>query len=210
MNAEEKLKKHEVELADLHVQYKKLGERIQRKAKDIEKLQLEINKDNLKDPVWLIQNPTMPGVHEAINELFERDYGGIYNGPHPSGYLQDDDYRPIQKNFEFWFKDYGAETKYDERKRNCEHFLENYLHILNPVMEISCRYGDRFPEMKVVPFQFRSEDYGLDYLGYNPEDGCWYHFTMVYRRTDIERRFSNFSDAFHFAYRLSNSNSDDD
>lgn len=207
MTVVEKLAKVDAELEALSAEYKKLGEKIQRKRKVQEKLLLELNHDNLKDPAWLFRNPTMPGVYEATQKLIKDQYGE-YTGPHPQGYIHDGNYKPIQANFNFWLKNYGSKTR-EVYKKNCEHFLENYLHIFDPVMEISGRYGQKFPEMKVVPFQFESEEHGLNYLGYNPEDKKWYHFTMRYGITDIVQVFKDWDAAFNYAYDYSNNETDD-
>jgi hypothetical protein len=203
MNVAEKLDKVNNELDALRAEYKKLGDRIGRKVKEQEKLLITLNEDNLKDPVWLLRNPTMPGVYEATNQLWQDLYGGEYNGPHISGYHHDGKYNPIQANVEFWLKNYGS-TPRETFKKNCEHFIENFLPVLEPVMETGSRWDNKFPEIKVVPFQIRSEETGLDYLGYCPEDQKWYHFTMVYGRVNTERVFANWDAAFDFAYEMSN------
>lgn len=209
MDTAEKLNKVECELEELRAEYKKLGNKIQRKAKEQEKLLLVLNEDNLKDPIWLLKNPTMPGVHAASKKLLDDLYGGEYNGPHFSGYCHDGKYNPIQTNVEFWLKNYGKTTR-EEFKANCEHFIENFMPSLEAVMEVGCRWDDKFPDMKVIPFQFRSEDSGLDYLGYNPDDQKWYHFTLVYGNTNIERVFESWDDAFDFAFGLANKTEEND
>jgi hypothetical protein len=208
MDAAEKLVKCDVELATLRAQYKKIGDKITKKSKVKEQLLLEINADNLKDPQWLLLNPTLPGAHEATQELVKTLYGGEYNGPHPSGYIHDGKYGPIQKNFDFWLRNYSDDSKHDLVKRNCEHFVETFLPMLSAHTEISSRWDKKFPEMKVVAFQFRSEESGLDYLGYNPENQRWYHFTMRYGSADTQREFQTFAEAFDFAYTLANTESD--
>jgi hypothetical protein len=213
MSIEEKLDKVNVELDALRSEYKKVGDRITRKVKQQEKLLLELNKNNLDDPEWLILNPTLPGAHEGMLRLFKKHYGGEYNGPHPSGYIHDGNYKPVQKNFNFWLNTYGKHDRRNELKQNCDHFLQNFLQYLKPVIEIGSRWDNRFPQVKVVPFQFCSEDSGLDCLGYEPTEGVWYHYTLVYGRADTQRRFDNWDAAFEFAYAMSNQSSreeDDD
>lgn len=204
VNIAEQLAKIDEEVATLRDEQKNIIDQIVKKNELKEKLLLELNSKNLKDPAWLFRNPTMPGVHEAVKKLFEEQYGGVYNGPHPSGYVHDDEYRPIQQNIEFWLHSYSKDPNRDQIKKNCDHFLENYLHIFDAVHEISSRWNKQFPEVSVVPFQFRSQDSGLDYLGYCPADSRWYHYTMVYGRVNTERVFDNWNDAFDFAYALAN------
>lgn len=210
MDAAAKLAKCDAELTALRDQYKKIGDQITKKSKVKERLLLEINADNLKDAQWLMLNPTMPGAHEATLELVKSLYGGEYNGPHPSGYIHDGKYNPIQKNFDFWLKNYGDDSKRALVQKNCEHFVETFLPMLGAHVEISSRWNDKFPKMKVVAFQFRSEDSGLDYLAYNPDNRLWYHFTMRYGSVDTQREFQTFAEAFDFAYTLDSTESDYD
>ena len=196
------------EIEDIRKKIKVLQKQLEAKCKRRDMLLLELNKDNLKDPAWLFKNPTMPGVHEAIEELIDKHYGGKYNGPNPSGYIHDDKYKPLQQNFDFWLKSYDKPVK-DERKKNCDHFIENFLPLLDAVSEVEGRWSNEFPTMKVVPFQFRSESSGLDYLGYNPEDKSWYHYTMRYGSADVDRKFKSWDEAFDFAYELANHEEDD-
>lgn len=210
LTVEQKLEKVNVELEELRKEYERIGKQIEVKYKLQEKLLLVINEDNLKDPAWLIRNPTMPGAHEATKALVEKHYGGEYNGPNPSGYHHDGKYKPIQKNFDFSLRDYSKTGKREVFYKNCLHFIENFLPMLDPVMEIESRYNDKFQEMKVVPFNFRSESSGLDYLGYEPVEKVWYHFTQCYSRTDVERKFKSFDEAFDFAFKLVNTEEDDD
>jgi hypothetical protein len=209
MNVAEKLDKVNSELDALRAEYKKLGEKINRKAKEQEKLLITLNTDNLKDPVWLLRNPTMPGVYEAINQLIKSLYGGEFNGPHPSGYIHDD-YKPVQTNFNFWLRSYNKEITKETLKANCTHFVENFLHILDAVVEIESRWDNSFPKVQVVPFNVRSEESGLDFLGYCPADGRWYHYSQVYGRTNTKRVFDSWNDAFDFAYALASVDCDYD
>jgi hypothetical protein len=204
MNTVEQLAKVVTELDELRAEYKKLGDKIRRKAEQQEKLLLEINADNLKDPAWLLRNPTMPGAHEDTVKLIESLYGGKYNGPHPSGYIHDDEYKPIQKNFNFWLKDYSKEGNREMFRKNCEHFIQNFMPLLDAVHEISSLWNDKFPKVKVVPFQFHSEETGLDYLGYCPADTRWYYYTVVHGRMNTERVFNSWHAAFDFAYAIAN------
>jgi hypothetical protein len=210
LTVEQKLEKVNVELEELRKQYQLISDQIQIKCKLQEKLLLVINEDNLKDPAWLIKNPTMPGAHEATKELVEKHYGGEYNGPHPSGYHHDGKYNPIQKNFDFSLRDYSKTGNREVFYKNCLHFIENFLSLLEPVMQIESRWNNKFPEMKVVPFNFRSEPSGLDYLGYEPVEKVWYHYVLRYGNTDVERKFKSFDEAFDFAFKLVNTEEDDD
>jgi hypothetical protein len=203
MNVAEKLNKVNAEIDALRAEYKKLGDKIGRKVKEQEKLMLVLNADNLKDYVWLLRNPTMPGVYEATKKMLTDLYGGEYNGPHIMGYHHDGKYNPIQACVDFTMRTYGS-TPREKIKENCEHFIQNFLTALEPVMTTSTRWSDKFPEIKVVPFQFRSEEGGLDYLGYCPADQKWYHFTLTYGRTNTERVFENWDAAFDFAYEMAN------
>lgn len=203
MNIEDKVAKSELELEALRSEYKKLGDKLSRKIKSHDKLLLELNKDNLKDIAWLVKNPEKPGSYEAIKSFIIDFYGSEYNGPFPQGYHHDGDYVPIQKAFDFSLNTYGKDKK-EEYRKNCKHFIETFLPHLDPVLDVESRYNDKFPEMKVVPFKFRSESSGLDYLGYDPESGKWYHFTMCYSMVDVKREFKDFDEAFDFAYKLSN------
>lgn len=200
---QEKLNSCLQEIETLQLEIEKTRLVLERKCKFRDKLLLQINSENLKNPEWVFRNPTLPGAHEATNDLMNDLYGGPYNGPHPSGYHHDGDYNPIQKNFDFCLSDHTGDNK-ETLKKNCTHFVENFLKFLDPVVTVCSQWDDRFPEMKVVPFQFRSESSGLDYLGYNPADGNWYHFTLVYGISDIKQIFYTFDDAFEFAYQLAN------
>jgi hypothetical protein len=210
MNTAEKLNAIQNGLDSLVFDRKTLDKKIATYAKKRDQLLLELNKENLKDPAWLFKNPTMPGADEATENLVKELYGGTFNGPHPSGYIHDEKYKPVQKNFDFWLKVYSKEDKRDLLKKNCDHFVENFLTLLEPVMEIESRWNKKFEPMKVVPFQFRSEESGLDYLGYEPVEGTWYHFTLRYGNTDIERKFKNWDEAYEFAFRLTNTDEDDE
>jgi hypothetical protein len=210
MNVAEKLNKVNNELDALRAEYKKLGDKIGRKVKEQEKLMLVLNADNLKDHVWLLRNPTMPGVYEATKELWKDLYGGNYIGPHIMGYHHDDKYNPIQASVHFCLETYSNSDTREKVKENCEHFIQNFLSSLDPVIETASRYSNKFPKIKVVPFQFCSEERGLDYLGYCPADQKWYHFTMRYGCTNTERVFENWDAAFNFAYEMSNRKYKDD
>lgn len=93
-------------------------------------------------------------------------------------------------------------------KKNCDHFVENFLPVPEPYLDISSRWGDKFPEVKVVGLQFKSDEGGLDYLGYDPEAGDWYHFTIVYGNTNIERKFGSWDEAFEFVFDEANKEED--
>lgn len=196
---EDKILDLQISIEEDREQVDKIHKAIQRKNRRLEKMLLEFNKDNMNDPQWLFKNPSQPGVHEATNSLFEELYGGRYNGFTPSGHHADDDYVPIQKSFDLTLQ-YGER---EELKKNCDHFVENFLPMLDPIMETYSRWDDKFDEVKVVPFQFRAESSGLDYLGYDPKADEWFYFTLVYGRVDTKRKFNNWDEAFDFAYELS-------
>lgn len=193
----ENIKKTEEEIKELRLEDEKLRKKIQRKVKALEKLKIEFNKDNFKSMEWLIQNPTEPGQYEALREMFNNLYGGEYNGIHPSGYIHDGEYKQIQQNFNIIYGEYDYHDHVQDRK-NIEHFMENYLGFLKPVMEVESLWDDKYPAVNVVPFQFSSKSSGLDYIGYEPEGKKWYHFTMVYSRVDVKRDFDSLEEALDF------------
>jgi hypothetical protein len=152
----------------------------------------------------------MPGAYDAIRKMIVELYGSEYNGINPSGYVHNGDYKPIQKSFDLSLDTYGKPKKKELFKKNCDHFVENFLPVLEPYLDISSRWDDKFPEVKVVGLQFKSDNGGLDYLGYDPETGDWYHFTMVYGNTDIKRKFGFWDEAFEFAFNEANNEADCD
>ena len=199
-NIEEKAAKCEAELQELRKQSEKINRQFSAKNKHYKKLLLELNKDNLKEIAWLVKNPESPGVYEALNEMFEQFYGGTYNGPHPAGYYHDDNYKPIQKNFEFMIDSDGRKDRKEEFRKNIDHFLKTFLHHLDPVVEVECRFGNKLPPMKVIPFSFLSESSGIHYLGYEPQKGEWFYIELVYGTYDVLKKFKDFDEAFEFAY----------
>jgi hypothetical protein len=204
MNISEQISTIEAELESLRKKYKKMGSVITNKVKKHDKLLTELNKDNLDNPEWLIRNPAMPGAYDGLKRMINRLYGGEFNGPHYEGYIYDDNYVPIQVNFSFWLKDYDKEISQDLLKKNCDHFVENILPFLSAVTSISSRYSEKFTKMKVVPIRFNSEDTGLDYLGYEPIEGSWYHFSQRWGKTNTETKFKDWDEAFNFAYNYTN------
>jgi hypothetical protein len=208
----EKIAKLRTEIADIRKQYESLGKQIVLKSKQLENMLIKLNKDRFTDIAWLMQNPNMPGAHEATKDMIVGLYGTEYNGPQPSGYIRIDEKNVVcQKNFEFCFTQYGKETNHREMvKKNCDHFIETFLPHLAPVMEADGGGQETFPDIKVVPFNFQSESHGLDYLGYEPTEGVWYYFTMVYRRTEIVKKFKSWDEAFDFAYAMVNESSETD
>lgn len=194
---------------DVELEVLELDEKISHKNDLIVKLRAElaemrdrrdslkkiINQDNFKSMKWLIENPTEPGQYEAMQKLVNNLYGGEYNGVHPSGYTHDGEYNPIQQDFQLSYGEYGDHAR---DRNNIEHFMKNYLEYLKPVVDIHSRWNDKFPEMKVVPFQFSSKTSGLDYLGFNPDDKKWYHFNMVYGRVDTKEVFESLDQALDF------------
>lgn len=197
---EEKIKIAKLELRHSRARQDSLQEFILEKEERLNSLLAELNVNNMENPAWLFLNPDMPGVTEKIQEYFNQQYGGLHNGVCPISTFLDSDGNPIQKNFEIVIPVYRKIEKKDEIYKNCVHFMENFLGILKPVMGISSQWNDEFADMHVVPFLFSSKDRGLNYLGYNPEDSKWYHFTFVHGNTDIKRSFDNFESAFNFAF----------
>ena len=201
MNTQEQISAIETELESLREKYEKLGNIIERKAKKHAKLLIELNKDNLNNLEWLIRNPEIPAAYNGLKRIIDRLYGGEFNGPCAQGYIQDENYKPIQANFNFWLKNYDEEVQQrDLLKTNCDHFVENVLPLLSAVTTTSSRYSEKFPEIKVVPFKFSSEDTGLNYLGYEPIEGVWYHFSQTWGKANTEHKFKDWDEAFNFAY----------
>lgn len=200
----EKLQKVDKEMEELRKQYEALQKKIVLLAKQQEKLFIDVNKENLLNPEWLFVNPNAAGTYEALRDLIKKLYGGDFNGPHPTGYLHDGNYKNCQQNFDFWLKVYN--DHHGEKKaqiyKNCCHFIENFIHILKPMVQTESRWNDKFPEISVVPFQVKADEGELNYLGYEPLTKTWYHFTCVYGIHDTTREFANFEEAFEFAFNL--------
>jgi hypothetical protein len=209
-NLEKLIEQEKAWIKGLRAEYKNVGGMLDMANKRLEQHLLEFNKDKFDSMEWLIKNPTLPGVHEALEKLFKEYYGGTYNGPHHAGYIHNGDYKPIQINIEFMLKDYDDGGDGEIHIKNCKHFVENYLQFFKPYEEIESRYSDKFPLMKVVGFQFQSESSGLRYLGYNPENENWYCYSMVYRTTDVVCKFKDFDEAIRFAYVKANIEENDD
>lgn len=212
MTDQEKLHMIEAEIESLRQLVKKSNDRIQILVKDQSKILIKMNRHHFGDMEWLIKNPTMPGSHEALNKKIIEMYGGEYNGVHPSGYVQNENYEPIQKSFEFHVEIYSNENRKEKEqiyKDNIRHFVANCLKYFQPFMTVGSRWNDTYPEVDVVAFRFASEDTGLEYLGYDPDEKVWYHFSMVYGTTDVKKKFNNFEEALDFIFTFSY-NSDND
>jgi hypothetical protein len=207
----EALIKYEKEtIEDLSKEYENFLKMLKKARGRLDKYMMEYNKDNLKSMAWLIKNPTSPGAEKATTDWFEENYGGTFKGPHPSGYVHDDDFKPIQLNVEFSLTDYGDGNNKETCIANCKHFVENYMEFFEPYQEVKSRFSDKFAPMDVVPFQFASSQGGLTYLGYNPDNKTWYCFTRVYSQSDVTHEFRDFADAIEFAYVKSQEKEEED
>lgn len=162
-------------------------------------LKSEYNKKsgNLDDMEWLIKHPEQPSQYNALKEKIEELYGGLYKGILISGYVHDGDYVPIQQAFNLQLCDYDGETSY---RKNIEHFMENFLQYLKPFETISSRYDDSFPEVSVVGFQYELTGSGLSYIGYEPIENVWYHYTMVYGTLNADKKFKTLKQALDYIY----------
>ena len=168
-------------------------------------IKLELNKENMDNLSWLLKNPCEPEVNNKIMSLIREYYGCEYTGGiYPSGYITDNSNSekmiPIQKNFDFMLESQNL----DRVKKNISHFVETFLPHLDGVYEVSSRFSKEFPPVKVVPFQFKSGNSHLDFLGYEPIEKVWYHFTLTYGFYDVKAKFASFEEAFNFAYWLAN------
>lgn len=152
---------------------------------------------NLDDMEWLIKHPEQPGQCKALEEKIKELYGGLYNGILFGGYVHDGNYIPIQQAFDLRLRDYDGETSYRE---NIEHFMENFLQYMKPFETISSRYDDSFPEVSVVGFQYESTESGLSYIGYEPIENVWYHYTMVYSTSNPDKKFKTLEQALDYIY----------
>lgn len=152
---------------------------------------------NFDSMEWLIKNPTAEGQYEAISKKMKELYGGNYNGVHHSGYVHNGNHKPIQQAFDLHLTNYDGDVSH---RKNIEHFLENFLCYFVPYMEISSRYDDTFPEVSVVGFQYKSEDSGLSYIGYDPEESAWYHFTMRFGTVNTDKKFKTLTEILDWIY----------
>lgn len=191
-------------LIDKHT--KKLTAMIKKK----DKLVIEENRDNYTNMEWLIKNPSLPGSHKAMDAFFETRYSGVWEGVHPDGYYHLADGVSMQKNFSLICNIYYHESSNTESKRkdNIVDFMENFLKFLEPTTEISSRYSDEFPTVKVVTFSFNSSQRGINLLGYEPLKKEWYYYTLTYGTTDIKKCFGHLKEALDFAFDYCRKNSD--
>jgi hypothetical protein len=95
--------------------------------------------------------------------------------------------------------DYDGKTSY---RKNIEHFMENFLQYLKPFETIISRYDDSIPEVSVVGFQYESTESGLSYIGYEPIENVWYHYTMVYGMVNADEKFETFKQALDYIYGI--------
>lgn len=188
----------QVKIDILQKNIKDLQKKVRKECEALDQLLLELNEEKLKGPAWLFKNPTMPGAEVAIDDLVKSLYGGSYNGPTKCGYIHDENHNPVQVNFSFSLEDYGPEK--EVLYKNCAHFAENLLQFLDPVVDLEVNNEI----VKVVPFQFSSETWGLDYLGYCTETGVWYHYTLTYGRVKFKEIFKDFKSAFEKAFQIVN------
>lgn len=152
---------------------------------------------NLDDMEWLIKHPEQPGQYNALKEKIEELYGGLYKGIRIGGYVHDGNYIPIQQAFDLCLCDNFGEPSYRE---NIEHFMENFLQYMKPFETISSRYDDSFPEVSVVGFQYESTESGLSYIGYEPIENAWYHYTMVYSTSNPDKKFKTLEQVLDYIY----------
>lgn len=186
------------ELDVLKSRYMALGKEIDSKVLEVYLLFTELNANNYTKPQWLFANPTAPGVYETIQKLIEDNYG-LYNGPVHSGYIPYENNTKAQANFDFILECYASEPSKKQEHRehvlnNCRHFVVNYLKYFEPVIDMK---GN-----KVVPFTFRSQESGIDYLGYDPVENIWYHYFLRYGSIEIRKSFPSFDVAIEYAYDL--------
>lgn len=154
---------------------------------------------NLDDMEWLIKHPDQPGQYNALEEKIKELYGGLYKGIQYGGYVHDGDYIPIQQAFILRLRDCDGGTSYRE---NIEHFMENFLQYLKPFDIISSRYDDSFPEVSVVGFQYESTESGLSYIGYEPIEDVWYHYTLAYCTPNPNRKFKTLEQILDYIYDI--------
>lgn len=204
MSKQEEYDRLTTEISDLRVRLEAIQENIQSKVKRSKQLFFEINRKNYDDFGWLIRNPLAPKSNETLREFIKNLYGE-YKGPHPSGYHLDKDRRPVQAGFDFCLTDYSGKNS-DLIIKNCKHFVEKYIDLFEPVQVVEFHSTD----LKVVPFNFRSRESGLDYLGYVPESKEWIHFSLVYGRARKEQSFKSFDEALVFAFKLANKEESED
>lgn len=190
----------EIEISKIRKELKTLESKLSRNIKKRDNALLELNKENLCDMEWLIKNPTMPGSEDAMRNMITSLYESEYRGVYPSGYIHDEKYKAIQKNFEFQCVSYSNKDKTGLMKDNIRHFVENFLVFLEPHQEIESRWSDKYKKVNVVGFQFLSRESGLDYLGYDKVKDEWYHYSLRYRRSNIEHKFDNFEQALDFIF----------
>lgn len=172
----------------------------------------ELNKNRFDDIEWLIKNPNMPGVSDAVDAIFKKQYGGIYNGVLKAGYISNpEDDSPIQMNFDFTTTTYDSENEKEKLfKDNIRHFVDNYLQFLKPYMIIKSRWDKKFQPVEVVGFMFHSDECGLQCVGYDPVEKVWYHYEQVYGNPNTKQKFVNFEEALDFMFTYEHNNTNDD
>jgi len=198
---EQTLKNIEKELEGLRKASLALQTQIKKKNEQWEEVFNSVNRDNYQDIKWLINNPNAPESHKYIVDWLTKNYGSEYLGVSTSGYRHDGNYKNPQKNFDFYLVDYSVDkSRREAMKENILHFIENIVPLLTYTDRVSSRWGDKFPEMEVKSFQYKSESVGLSYLFYHEVEGAWYDGTLTYGQWDVDRRFNSFDEAFDYAY----------
>jgi len=202
---QDKLDLEEAKIAEFQKKIKSLERLLTAAYNRRDKILVDMNEGNFGSMEWLIKNPTIPGSSEALNVKFKEFYGDNYSGVYPDGYTHDN-YKPIQKNFSFIL---GYSDK-EKRIANCKHFVDNYMKFMEPFDDISSRYNPSILTTKVIGFQFKSTEYGLYSIGYDPITKIWYYYTTIYGKYDAVKVFVNFDEAIEFAYELANKEEEND
>lgn len=169
------------ELEELRNEYEKLGKKLRSKIKQVEKLELEVNKESLKSIKWLIQNPTKAGQYEAIREWVAKRYGGQYNGVSLSGYRANKDYSVTVQAFDFCLY-----NDVQVAKNNFKDFLAECLDYITPI------------DGQII-FGYGTGEYSGSYkLGYDTERGVWYTFVTQWSRDKDFKDHTSLDDALDY------------
>lgn len=181
MNTKEKYDKELAGLNTLREKYEKLGKKISRKYKAVQKLELELNKDYLDNIEWLIQNPNKEGQFEALRNWVKERYG---SGVHLSGYRANEDYSVTVQAFDFClYGDTGI------AKKNFKDFIGECLGYITPI------------DGKVV-FQYGTGEYsGIHQLAYDVERSVWYTFITQWSRDINFKDHPNLDEALDYCIK---------
>lgn len=207
-----KIKKLDDEIVSDRKRIDLIQKSVNRKSKERDQLLIELNKEHFDDFEWLLLNPTLPGVHEATDKKIKEIFGGDYKGVSAhAGYFHDDKYKPIQKCIEFIFTAWGdTEENILEAKRNIRLFVDRFLHVLKPVMEVSSRWNDDIPETNVIPFRVCSLESGIVYVAYDPEKKEWFDVELSYGKSNARRKFKDFEECLDFIVHMNLKRDGDD